>query len=214
MHRLGLVRGINTKEDDHGKGAVIMHTGRRPDPAVQYPQLGSAMAKLLGSADSALPGYIHVTPGGGGGFNKSDAGFLGPRFASVTLGDGKPPANLLRPDSLSAAADQDRQTMRERLDHRFMQPRKSTETEVYTQSYDQAAQLMQQASLFDVSKESPHMADFYGRHEFGRHCLLARRLLNRASPSSRSRIRTTTRITKTSTSTSSNWGNSTGRLLL
>src|SRR5687767_5010700 len=26
MHRLALVRGVNTAEDDHGKGAVIMHT--------------------------------------------------------------------------------------------------------------------------------------------------------------------------------------------
>src|SRR5947209_3092742 len=33
MHRLALVRGINTAEDDHGKGYVIMHTGRRPEPA-------------------------------------------------------------------------------------------------------------------------------------------------------------------------------------
>src|SRR6478609_1898806 len=40
MHRLALIRGINTKEDDHGLGAVIMHTGRRQDPAMQYPHLG------------------------------------------------------------------------------------------------------------------------------------------------------------------------------
>ncbi len=28
-HRLALVRGVNTKEDDHGKGYYLMHTGRR-----------------------------------------------------------------------------------------------------------------------------------------------------------------------------------------
>src|SRR5579859_5101386 len=27
IHRMALVRGVNTAEDDHGKGAVIMHTG-------------------------------------------------------------------------------------------------------------------------------------------------------------------------------------------
>src|SRR5437660_4904970 len=27
MHKMALIRGINTVEDDHGKGAVIMHTG-------------------------------------------------------------------------------------------------------------------------------------------------------------------------------------------
>src|SRR5216684_1878762 len=33
MHRMALVRGINTKINEHGQGAVFMHTGRRPDPA-------------------------------------------------------------------------------------------------------------------------------------------------------------------------------------
>src|ERR1700756_4209984 len=45
MHRLALVRGINTMEDDHGKGAYIMQTGRRPTPAESYPHLGSVVAK-------------------------------------------------------------------------------------------------------------------------------------------------------------------------
>ena len=35
MHHLALVRGLNTTEDDHGKGAYIMHTGRRQEPAMQ-----------------------------------------------------------------------------------------------------------------------------------------------------------------------------------
>ena len=34
MHHLAVVRGVNTKEDDHGKGAYLMVTGagRRPPP--------------------------------------------------------------------------------------------------------------------------------------------------------------------------------------
>src|SRR6266567_1706926 len=75
MHRLAVVRGVNTAEDDHGKGYYIMHTGRRQEPAMEYPHLGSAMAKLLGSEDSPLPGSIHIQPHGGGGFNKQDAAF-------------------------------------------------------------------------------------------------------------------------------------------
>src|SRR5271166_4845466 len=42
MHRLALVRGVNTAEDDHGKGAYIMHTGHRQEPAMEWPHLGSA----------------------------------------------------------------------------------------------------------------------------------------------------------------------------
>jgi uncharacterized protein (DUF1501 family) len=178
MHRMALIRGINTKENEHGRGAVIMHTGRRPDPAVAYPHLGSAMAKLLSPADTPLPGYIHITPkGGGDGFNKQDAGFLGPRYASVTLSDGKPPVNLFRPQDLTADADQKRQALRAKHDERFTRRRRTTETEVYTQSFDQAAQLMSRHAVFDVNREDPKQADRYGRHEFGRHCLLARRLL-------------------------------------
>src|SRR5213594_3429490 len=32
MHRMAIVRGINTAENDHGKGRIIMETGRRPEP--------------------------------------------------------------------------------------------------------------------------------------------------------------------------------------
>jgi uncharacterized protein (DUF1501 family) len=177
MHRLALVRGINTAEDDHGKGAYIMHTGRRQEPAMEWPHLGSAMAKLLGSEDSPLPGYIHVAPRGGGGFNKQDAAFLGPKYASVTVDDGTPPANLLPPAGVSAAADRQSNDLRQHLNDRFLRQRRTAETDAYAQSYDQAARLMQRRSSFDLGREPPPLRDAYGRHDFGRHCLLARRLL-------------------------------------
>ena len=105
MHRLALVRGINTAEDDHGRGAQIMLTGRKPEAAIEYPHVGAVMAKLLANDAQALPGHMHIVPGGGGGFGKQDATFLGPKFASVTLGDGKPPADLFRPGGLTDEAD-------------------------------------------------------------------------------------------------------------
>jgi hypothetical protein len=177
MHRIALVRGLNTAEDDHGKGYVIMHTGRRPEPAMKYPHLGSVCAKLLGDDDNPLPGYIHITPKGNGGVNSEDAAFLGPRFASVSLSDGQAPSNLARPDGLSAEADQRRHELRLHANERFLRSRRTAQTEAYTHSYDQAARLMQQRGLFDVAKEPPQYLDRYGRHDFGRHCLMARRLL-------------------------------------
>src|SRR4029434_10177303 len=90
MHHLALIRGINTHEDDHGKGDYIMSTGRRKTPAQDYPVLGAVVAKSLDPGNSALPGHIVITPGGGGGRN-ADSAYLGPRFASVMLGNGKPP---------------------------------------------------------------------------------------------------------------------------
>src|SRR5437588_420526 len=168
--------GLNTADDDHGRGYVQMHTGRRPNPAEQYPHLGSVAAKLLGREDSPLPGYIHVTPRGEG-VSRQDAAFLGPRFAPVAFNDGNPPANLLRPPTLSEIADQQRAALQARLNQRFTQGRRTADTEAYMNSFDQASQLMERRSIFDISRESQRARDRYGNHDFGRHCLLARRLL-------------------------------------
>ena len=177
MHRLGVVRGVNTKEDDHGKGDYIMHTGRRKEPGIDYPHLGAVAARLLGSADQSLPGYIHITPRGGGGFNKQDSAFLGPKFASVGLADGQPPPNLFRPANLAESDDARREAFRSKLNDRFTLGRRTAMTEAYTESFDQAAQFIRKGEVFDTAKEDPKTADRYGRHDFGRHCLLARRLL-------------------------------------
>ena len=177
MHKMALVRGINTAEDDHSKGAYIMHTGRRQEPATRYPHLGSVCAKLLAPDDNPLPGYIHITPRGNGGAHQDDAAFLGPRYAAVALGDGRAPANLGRPDGVTEDTDRRRLAFRAHANDRFLRGRRTAETEAYTHSYDQAAQLMARRGLFDISKEPPYFRDRYGRHDFGRHCLMARRLL-------------------------------------
>jgi hypothetical protein len=178
MHRLCIVRSINTADDDHGRGAYFMQTGRRQTPGERYPHLGAVMAKLLGTEDSPLPGYIHISPrGDGGGFNRGDAAFLGPRFASVTLADGTPPANLFRPATLSELADAERNSLRALLDQGFQQTRRSADTEAYTNSFAQASEIMQRQQIFDISREPMSLRDRYGTHEFGRHCLQARRLL-------------------------------------
>jgi hypothetical protein len=177
MRRIALVRGLDTTEDDHGKGYVIMHTGRRPEPAMHYPHLGSVVARLLGPADDPLPGYIHITPKGNGAVNREDAAFLGPRYASVALSDGQAPANLDRPADLSPEADRLRQEFRMHANERFAQRRRTAETEAYLSSYDQAAKLMARRGLFDIAREPPCVLDQYGSHDFGRHCLMARRLL-------------------------------------
>src|SRR5207245_2441349 len=132
MQRMALVRGINTAEDDHGKGYVIMHTGRRQEPAMTYPHLGSVCAKLLGNEASALPGYIHITPRGNGGVNAADAAFLGPRFAAIALDNGQAPANITRPTDLSEDADRQRHQLRLKASERFLRSRRTAETEAYT----------------------------------------------------------------------------------
>jgi hypothetical protein len=178
MQHLCLVRGVNTSEDDHGKGAYMMLTGRRQTPASDYPQIGAVAAKALQPADSSLPGYILITPGGGGG-RGADSAYLGPKYSSVQLGNGNPPQNTTRPEALSESSEAARQSFRKHVNESFLNRRRTAVTEAFTYSYEQAQQLMQQREVFDVSKEPAKDVDRYGKYDFGRHCLLARRLLEK-----------------------------------
>jgi hypothetical protein len=176
MHHLTLVRGVNTKENDHGKGHYLMHTGRAQGPGASHPHLGSLAAKFLAPEACPLPGYVHITPGGGGR-SGTEAAFLGPKYAALHLGNGRPPANTTRPGSINLAGDAARHDLRRRLDDRFAQRRRTAETEAYTSTYEQALQLMEKREIFDATKEPVRDQERYGSHDFGRHCLLARRLL-------------------------------------
>lgn len=176
-HKLAIVRSLNSISDDHGIGEKIMLTGRPMEPGIEYPHIGAVSAKLLGGGASALPGNIQILPRGGSGFGGRDATFLGPKVSAVSLGDGKPPADLFRPKDLAGDSDAAREAFRQKLNDRFAKSRKSAATEAYTESYAQAERVVRQADVFDVEKESPKVADRYGRHDFGRHLLLARRLL-------------------------------------
>jgi hypothetical protein len=178
MHHMCLVRGVNTSEDDHAKGAYLMQTGRRQTPAGDYPQIGAVAAKALQPADSSLPGHILITPGGGGG-RGSDAAYLGPKYASVQLGNGNPPQNTVRPDIIAQDVEKARQDFRRHVNENFLNRRRTAVTEAFTYSFEQADQLMRQRDVFDVSKEPAKDAERYGKYDFGRHCLLARRLLEK-----------------------------------
>ncbi|MEX2169245.1 MAG: DUF1501 domain-containing protein [Pirellulales bacterium] len=178
MHHLCLARGVNTSEDDHGKGTYMMLTGRRQSPANDYPQIGAVAAKALAPADSPLPGHILITPGGSGGRGNESA-YLGPKYSSIYLGNGNPPQNTVRPETINEASDVARQNFRRTVNERFLNRRRTAVTEAFTYSYEQAHQLMQQREVFDVTNEPEADLDRYGKHDFGRHCLLARRLLER-----------------------------------
>ena len=173
MHHLAVVRSLNTQENDHGKGAYIMQTGYKETPGFEYPYLGSAFSSLLTAPGNPLPGYIHI----GGGGNARESSFLGPQHAPVGLGDDGAPANLALPQGLTDAGDARRRALRDRFSERFATGRRTADTEVYNSSYEQAAALMARRDLFDFSTFSEKDLDRYGEHSFGRHCLMARKLV-------------------------------------
>src|SRR5262249_2826019 len=127
--------------------------------------------------DNPLPGYIHITPRGNGGGNNQDAAFLRPRYAPLAPRDAHPPPNPHPPPPPPQAADPPPPQVRLPPKDHLPPPRPTAPTHASTHSYDQAAQLMRRRDLFDISKEPPAVIDRYGRHDFGRHCLMARRLL-------------------------------------
>jgi uncharacterized protein (DUF1501 family) len=176
MHHLALVRSINTKENNHGKGKYMMETGRREEAATAYPKLGAVFSRLLTPGDSPLPGNVHINYKGSGS-RSNDAAYLGPRYASLVLGGGDPPQNTARSDGLAEESDLRRNTFRRLADDRFLGARRTAATDAYAYSFDQAQRLMERRDVFDVGKEPESEQERYGKHDFGRHCLLARRLL-------------------------------------
>lgn len=176
MHHLAIVRSVDTAEGDHGKGAYMMLHGRKQTPASDFPTLGAVVAKATQPETAALPGHILVTPSGGGS-RSNDASYLGPKYASLVLGGGKPPQNTERPEGLTETMDASRNAFRKQLDDQFFARRRTARTEAYTFSYEQAQQLLAQRDVFDVTKEPEKDFERYGRHDLGKQCLLARRLI-------------------------------------
>ncbi|MEO8269120.1 MAG: DUF1501 domain-containing protein [Aureliella sp.] len=176
MHHLCLIRGVNTSEDDHAKGSYLMLTGRRQTPAADYPQIGAVAAKMLCDESKGLPGHILVTPGAAGS-RGNEAAYLGPKYASIALGGDKPPQYSLKPETLTDDAEARRHEFRRKVDEQFLNRQRSAITDAYTYSYEQAQRLMERRDVFDLSKEPAADLDRYGNNDFGRQCLLARRLL-------------------------------------
>ncbi len=176
MHHLALVRSLCTQDNSHSAGVERIQRGDPKNRGVTYPYFGSAVAKLLGPGDSGLPPYIHVKPLSGG-FMPKDAGFLGPKYGALALGDGKAPDNLLRPATMTADEDAERNELRNLIDQRYAEGRRANTAEATKYVFDMAAQLQKRRDLFDISTYAPKDVERYGKNDFGRHMLIGRRML-------------------------------------
>jgi hypothetical protein len=176
MRHLAIDRSLATQDNSHSAGVDRVNRGDPKNRGVVYPYFGSAVAKLLGAGDSGMPPYIWIKPMSGG-FVYRDAGFLGPKYGALALGDGKPPENLLRPETMSLDEDLERNELRDLADRRYAERRRKEFTEANQFVFEMAAQLQKRRELFDEKTFSPKDVERYGRHDLGRHLLLARRML-------------------------------------
>ena len=185
MHRLSIIRSLDTKNGDHARGVTEMTTGRGRMPGADFPHLGAVTARSLMPESFALPGHVLIRSSPGGRNVESEfhsAAYLGPRFASMALYDGNPPKFDDRPGEITDEGDEARNAIRQRASERFTRRRRTAETEAYNFSYTQARELLANRHVFEVSRESASDQERYGTSQFGRHCLLARRLLEHGVP--------------------------------
>jgi uncharacterized protein (DUF1501 family) len=185
---LGIIRGMTTREGEHGRATQLLHTGQLPSEMVDYPALGSMMSKELGDPEHDLPGYITISPGGL--MNGIGAGFLGPQYAPMAVsGISDNPnarANLsidyLKPDRPVAASDQDiRRQLLADLQSDFTKRHGGDATKAHAAAYRKAQKMIdtEAKGAFRLDEEPAKIRDAYGRNRFGQGCLLARRLVER-----------------------------------
>jgi len=169
--RLTAVRTVNHRiVDEHAFATNMVHTGRMISGTVTYPSIGSIVAHQRGAASEDVPAYMLI-----GYPNVSRGpGFLGPRYAPVYLVDTESgPAGFTRPDGLSATQVARRARLAE-----------SSPSETRGAALTHYAEIQKQARRwagpkfmhnFKLDEEPASLLRDYGG-EFGRRCLLARRL--------------------------------------
>lgn len=173
--KLTIIRNVHTKDPNHSSGVPRIQRGDPLDRGVIYPHFGSAVAKLMG-ANKGLPPYVWIKPGSGG-FKTTEAGFLGAKYGALAFGDGKPPENFARPESVSEEIDDLRNTLRAKLNQRFAAKRRKHANEANSYVFDMARTLMNRSDLFDATTFTRQEIDDYGDTELGRHMLIGRRML-------------------------------------
>ncbi len=184
MDRTCIIRSLNTKIGDHGGGARLMMQGRRDDPSVRYPDMGAVLAHELGRADSRVPDYVtFYSATEGRGMAPGTPGFLGERYAPMSLTTETVPANLRKLDTIEDIDHQQRAELRDLLSRRFERDRSlSGALGSHNVAYERVRGLMASESLFDIRREPQAVRDRYGPTQFGEQALVARRLIEAGVP--------------------------------
>ncbi len=183
--KLALIRSCHTDSHAHGSALVAMNTG---SALVGKPSLGSWAVYGMGVANRNLPGYVVILDKRGG-----------PISGQPNWGAGYMPAayqgTLFRPAGdpvLDLRGPLDRKDQRAEIDmlqklndeHRRARPG-SDDLAARIQSYELAFRMQSEVpEAVDLSKESSETLSLYGvgggpTDEFGRNCLIARRLVER-----------------------------------
>lgn len=202
MKHLALIRSMATKEADHGRATYQMRTGHLPGGPVQFPTLGSLVAKEREQPGTELPNFVSIAPYRFFSPAAYGPGFLGPQYAPLVVGEGQqalfpipgqaPPnyedalkvQDLDLPSEVSAARSSARVKLLESMEDDFLRQRAALSAQSHRSAYQRAVTLMRSTATqaFNLDDEPKDLRDRYGRHLFGQGCLLARRLVERGVP--------------------------------
>jgi hypothetical protein len=184
---LTVIRSMTAETSNHTPATFQANTGFRLNG---FPVLGSWLSFGLGSETDELPAYV-VIPDvrglpAGGSINWSN-GFLPARHQGVTLKSRGPAIHDLTPARpVAEATEQGSRKLLAAMNERHLVERGSSDAlSARIKSYEMAARMqLAVPEVADLERESALTHEQYGvgikgTDDFGRSCLLARRLLER-----------------------------------
>ena len=179
MDRCTLVRSLSHNIAAHGPGTVYMTTGNRPSPALEYPTLGSLVAKLLPTPDG-IPPFISF-----GGVPAGSAGYLGAAYNPFEVeGDRARAASRLQgislPDGFTVADLNRRDRLLNQFDASFRALDQADLPASLDKFHQQALDILRSDKArrsFDLTDEPTKVRDSYGASSLGVSMLTARRLI-------------------------------------
>jgi hypothetical protein len=165
MDKLAIVRSLVGNQADHDAIQVYNgHHPRKPTPAGGWPQFGSAVAKLRGPVDPAVPPFVSVCyTCTHGPYNEPGPGFLGPGAAPFRAMGKTREDMTLRGVGVSQLAD------RKSLLKGFDDMRREADAtgavkamDVFTEQAFGLLTSSKMAEALDISREPPKVVERYG----------------------------------------------------
>lgn len=171
MDDLAIIRSMTNKEGSHPRATYQMHTGYIPSGSVKHPSLAAAIAKEISDPEFDLPAVVSVG-------RTQGAGFLGVNYEPFNVDN---PGNM--PQNVATTVPSNRYNRRlsllDRLEGEFESRGGDVVVRNHRDLYGKTSNMVLSADLnaFDIGSEPQSLKDSYGDSNFGRGCLLARRLV-------------------------------------
>ncbi|MEW5975812.1 MAG: DUF1501 domain-containing protein [Acidobacteriota bacterium] len=177
--KFAIIRSMTSREANHERAINYLLTGYLPLQTLEFPSMGSVVAKEKGSGNG-LPPYVTIP----NIFPSFGAGFLGGEYGPFIAGDpnvsGYRVRDLNLPTDIDWSRINNRKWLLNEIDSQFRNIDATNEFETVDTFYERAYDLVRSTvakKAFDIGAEPEAIRNRYGRTPVGQGCLLARRLV-------------------------------------